>query len=48
MGRAMPPCWWEKVISNLGISEREISKIEASEELARGVRELIERNADGL
>jgi hypothetical protein len=42
------PYWWEQVIVNLGISEREKSEIESSEELAHGVRALIERIADHL
>ena len=39
------PYWWEQVILNLGISEREIPEIWENEELALGVRELIERIA---
>ena len=42
------PYWWEQVIVNLGISEREKPEIESSEELAHGVRELIERISDHL
>ena len=42
------PYWWEQVIVNLGISEREIPEIWRDEALALGVRELIERIADEL
>jgi hypothetical protein len=40
------PYWWEQVIVNLGISEREMPEIEGDVELSLGVRALIERIAD--
>ena len=42
------PFWWEQVILNLHISEKENFENQADEELAAGLRTLIERIADHL
>jgi len=42
------PFWWERVIGNLHISERENIENQADEELAAGLRALIERIAGHL
>lgn len=42
------PFWWEQVIVNLHISEKENFEDQADEELAAGLRVLIERIADHL